>query len=98
MKRCLMCNKNLGNVHGRTKRCKKCNALHKKEYLRQYMNKYNLRKKWDRVTSRSRQDNDLLGENYMTGLGTFRLIEYREGNIVKEYEDIKKLKKMAGLK
>ncbi len=96
-KQCVDCPKILKNVHGRTKRCDGCEKLWRREYTRLYMAKRNLRKRWEVKETRTQSDILLLSDDHMTGLGTFVLTKYRHGDIKKEYQDIQKLKQLAGI-
>lgn len=97
MKNCLNCNEDISMYHGRTLRCPPCKKEYTKEWFRNYMAKRNLAKRWEnRVQRRSENDLNILNNNHMTGLGTFHLTKRRE-DLEKEYEDIKKLKKYAGI-
>lgn len=95
---CLTCDVELIDCHGHQLRCPStCAILYKRERMRLYMSKRNLRKRQEKIDARTKADNELLGENYMIGLGTFILTKKIHTDIKKEYRDILRLKKLAGI-
>lgn len=98
-RKCLNCDKDISNFHGRQQRCPDtCAKIYKRERYRLYMSKYNLKKRGERIAMRTECDNALLADGHMTGLGTFHLTKKPHSDIIKEYKDILRLKKQCGLK
>lgn len=66
--------------------------MYRNSYMRMYMARYNLKKRWEQQEQRTSSDKQVLAGQHMTGLGTFELNGSPHKDIVREHKLIQSLK------